>query len=93
MGNPPFAGKNTTASANVNCYPDWLKHIHTESHGNADLVAHFFRQAFNLLREKGAFGLIATKTIRESNRPTVLLAAKTDGKSVLNPLFSWFLRV
>ena len=30
-------------------YPDWLKTIHEESHGNADLVAHFFRRAFNLL--------------------------------------------
>ena len=28
-------------------YIDWLKQIHEESHGNADLVAHFFRRAFN----------------------------------------------
>ena len=53
VGNPPFAGKNTTASANGLRYPDWLRHLHAESHGNADLVAHFFRRAFNLIR-KGA---------------------------------------
>ena len=33
-------------------YPDWLKTLHEESHGNADLVAHFFRRAFNLLRDR-----------------------------------------
>ena len=47
---PPFAGKNTVAAANVAGYPDWLKQVHEESHGNADLVAHFFRRAFGLLR-------------------------------------------
>jgi Eco57I restriction-modification methylase len=70
VGNPPYGGKNTTSSANVTCYPDWLKQIHIESHGNADVVAHFFRQAFNLLRQNGTFGLIATKTIREGDTRT-----------------------
>ena len=66
-GNPPFAGKNTVASANVLGYPHWLKLIHAESHGNADLVAHFFRRGFNLLRDEGALGLIATNTIRQGD--------------------------
>ena len=66
-GNPPFAGKNTVASANVPSYPNWLKLIHAESHGNADLVAHFFRRAFNLLRKGGALGLIATNTIAQGD--------------------------
>ena len=48
-------------------YLDWLKTIHDESHGNADLVAHFFRRAFNLLRHDGAFGLIATNTIGQGD--------------------------
>lgn len=67
VGNPPFAGKNTLAKANVGHYPDWLKTIHPESHGNADLVAHFFRRAFSLLRRHGAFGLIATNTIAQGD--------------------------
>ena len=46
VGNPPFAGKNTVAKANVAGYPDWLKQMHAESHGNADLAAHFFRRSF-----------------------------------------------
>ena len=67
VGNPPFAGKNTLAAANPAFYPDWLKAIHAESHGNADLVAHFFRRAFGLLRTGGAFGLIATNTIGQGD--------------------------
>jgi len=67
VGNPPFAGKNTTASGNIDHYPQWLQEIHEESHGNSDLVAHFFRRSFNLLREQGAFGLIATNTIAQGD--------------------------
>ena len=51
-------------------YLDWLKTIHAESHGNADLVAHFFRRAFNLLRPGGTFGLIATNTIAQGDTRT-----------------------
>ncbi|MCL4191528.1 MAG: N-6 DNA methylase, partial [Thermoguttaceae bacterium] len=50
VGNPPFAGKNTLIGSHREGYLDWLKTIHAESHGNSDLVAHFFRRAFNLLR-------------------------------------------
>ncbi len=67
VGNPPFAYKNTVAASNVPGYPEWLKALHAESHGNADLVAHFFRRAFDLLRRGGAFGLIATNTIRQGD--------------------------
>ena len=42
VGNPPFAGKNTTINANAPGFLDWLLTVHEESHGNADLVAHFF---------------------------------------------------
>ena len=67
VGNPPFAGKNTVAAANVAGYPDWLKQVHAGSHGNADQVAHFFRRAFDLVRRHGAFGLIATNTIAQGD--------------------------
>ena len=67
VGNPPFAGKNTFAAGNVIGYPVWLKEMHEESHGNADLVAHFYRRAFNLVRGGGAFGLIATNTIAQGD--------------------------
>lgn len=67
IGNPPYGGKNTVIEGNHESYPDWLKTLHEESHGNADLVAHFFRRAFNLLRRDGTFGLIATNTIRQGD--------------------------
>ncbi|MBX6311686.1 MAG: N-6 DNA methylase, partial [Isosphaeraceae bacterium] len=67
VGNPPFAGKNTLIGGHRAGYLDWLKTIHEESHGNADLVAHFFRRAFNLLRSEGTFGLIATNTIGQGD--------------------------
>ena len=82
-GNPPFAGKNTVAGANVAGYPNWLKLMHAESHGNADLVAHFFRRAFDLLREGGALGLIATNTIGQGDtRSTGLRWICKNGGSI-----------
>ena len=67
VGNPPFAGKNSVAAGNVAGYPSWLKEVHEESHGNADLVAHFYRRAYNLIRDGGTFGLIATNTIAQGD--------------------------
>ena len=48
-------------------YLDWLKTIHEESHGNADLVAHFFRRRSTCSGSEGAFGLIATNTIGQGD--------------------------
>jgi hypothetical protein len=67
IGNPPFAGRTMITTTNVSGYLAWLQEIHTESHGNADLVAHFFRRAFHLIRAGGAFGLIATNTIAQGD--------------------------
>ena len=70
VGNPPFAGKNNIASASRPAFLDWLLQSHPESHGNADLVAHFFRRAFTLIRERSSFGLIATNTISQGDTRT-----------------------
>lgn len=67
VGNPPFAGKNTITASNGANYLQWLLELHAESHGNADLVAHFYRRAFDLLRTGGTFGLIATNTIAQGD--------------------------
>jgi hypothetical protein len=50
VGNPPFADKNTISAGHRDGYILWLQQMHEESHGNSDLVAHFFRRGFNLLR-------------------------------------------
>ncbi len=67
VGNPPFGGKNAIADANPPGYPEWLQSQHPGAHGNADLVAYFFRRAFDLLLEGGCFGLLATNTIAQGD--------------------------
>ena len=67
VGNPPFAGKNTIAEGSPDGILDWFKRLHLESHGNADLVAHFFRRCFNLIKVGGSMGLIATNTIAQGD--------------------------
>ena len=67
VGNPPFAGGSRLSSTFGRSYLDWLLFVHHEAHGNADLVAHFFRRAFTLMRDGGTFGLIATNTIAQGD--------------------------
>jgi hypothetical protein len=85
VGNPPFAGKNTAINAHAPGYLDWLKVVHLESHGNADLVAHFFRRAFTILRKSGCFGLISTNTIAQGDtRGTGLRWICQQGGTIYN---------
>ena len=83
VGNPPFAGKNTTIAGNREHYLEWLQTLHTGAHGNADLVAHFFRRAFGLIRQGGSYGLIATNTIGQGDtRETGLCAIIASGGAI-----------
>jgi hypothetical protein len=67
VGNPPFVGGRKVRGSLSDEYFDWLLMMHVESSGNADLVAHFFRRAYDLMREGGAFGLVATNTIAQGD--------------------------
>ena len=67
VGNPPFAGNNTLIQGYPEGILDWLKQLHPESGGQCDLVAHFFRRCFQLLRPGGVLGLIATNTIAQGD--------------------------
>lgn len=83
IGNPPFAGKNTTIAANAEHYLDWLQILHEGAHGNADIVAHCFRRAYGLLREGGCLGLLATNTIRQGDtRATGLRPIRRAGGTI-----------
>ena len=83
VGNPPFAGKNTIIAVNHPEYPEWLKAIHHGAHGNADIVAHFFRRAYGLLRDGGCLGLLATNTIRQGDtRATGLRPIRHAGGTI-----------
>ena len=67
IGNPPFSGSVIVVNANIRGYTDWLRLVHAESAGKCDVVAHFFRRAFDLVRPGGTFGLIATNTIAQGD--------------------------
>ena len=67
VGNPPFAGKNQITEIGGEAYLPWLQAIHVGAHGNADLSAHFFRRASDLLGEHGTIGFIATNTIAQGD--------------------------
>jgi hypothetical protein len=84
VGNPPFAGKNTIIKGTRAGYLEWLKEVHPNAHGNADLVSHFFRRSFDLLRNDGVFGLIATNTIGQGDtRDTGLAAILGQGGAII----------
>jgi hypothetical protein len=83
VGNPPFMGGSKISSVLGPAYRGWLSTIHRASHGNADLVAHFYRRAFGLVREDGTFGLIATNTIAQGDtRATGLAWLCTNGGTI-----------
>ena len=67
VGNPPFAGHVSVVESNRDHYTDWLRTTHTASTGKCDIVAHFYRRAFSLVRDGGALGLIATNTIAQGD--------------------------
>ncbi len=67
VGNPPFLGGKRISTTLGTPYRDWLSFLHIDSNSNTDIVAHFFRRAFNLTRKDGAFGLIATNTISQGD--------------------------
>jgi hypothetical protein len=67
VGNPPFVGGKRISEIQGDTYNSWLAELHSEANKNADLVAHFFRRCFQLLRSKGSLGLIATNTIAQGD--------------------------
>jgi hypothetical protein len=78
VGNPPFSGKNGISENGGPHYLPWLQTLHSGSHGNSDLSAHFFRRAASLLGEHGTTGLIATNTIGQGDTRTTGLQALVD---------------
>lgn len=62
VGNPPFLTGGEISSALGDRYLKWLQQTFG-SKGQVDLVALFFRRAFDLIRQGGTFALLATQTI------------------------------
>jgi len=85
IGNPPFLGGKRISTLHGDGYRDWLEIAHEGSNANADLIAHFFRHAFNQLRQGGTCGLIATNTISQGDtRAASLRWICNHGGSIFN---------
>lgn len=65
IGNPPFQGGSLLSDSAGKVYISWLLDHFQPAHGKSDLVAFFFRKAFEIIRCNGSIGLISTKTIRQ----------------------------
>lgn len=81
VGNPPFAGTNTTISGNPPRYLEYLTGIVTpKASGKCDLVGHFIGRVYSLLSSgrnghtPGTMNLIATKTVRQGQTREASLA-------------------
>ncbi|WP_421577616.1 DNA methyltransferase [Shinella sp. M31] len=85
IGNPPFLGGSRISSVNGAPYLAWLISLHEGAHGNGDLVAHFFRRAYRLVRHSGSVGFISTNTIGQGDtRSTGLAPIIKDGGQIYN---------
>ncbi|WP_316228747.1 DNA methyltransferase [Bradyrhizobium sp. SZCCHNR1045] len=67
VGNPPFLGGKRISTELSENYADWIFSCRESSNKNMDLVGHFFRRAFELLRTNSRLGLVATNTIRQGD--------------------------
>jgi hypothetical protein len=64
LGNPPFLGGQRLSGTFGDDFLNWLKFEYSPA-GSCDLVTYFFRRVFDLLKEKGFQGLLATNTIAQ----------------------------
>ena len=83
IGNPPFIGGKRISTVAGPAYNVWLVASNPGSSRNADLVAHFFRRAWSMLRVSGGLGLLATNSIAEGDtRQSGLEWMVHDGASI-----------
>ena len=92
VGNPPYMGSRQIAESNGKDYAGFLLRHTSSAHGNADLVAYFFRRAFQIVAQNRTAGLVATKSISESDtRNSSLTQIIKNGGSVFraDTLMPW----
>jgi hypothetical protein len=80
VGNPPFLGGTRIATEISKPYIEYLKHVFVGAGDRADLVSYFFRRSFQLLRNDGVFGLIASNTISQGDTRKAGLKAIIDSE-------------
>jgi hypothetical protein len=67
VGNPPFVGGVKISGEYGAPYLDWLHESWPRSAGQADVVAFFFRRAYDLMRTGATSGLVGTNTIGQGD--------------------------
>ena len=67
VGNPAFLGGTTIGGRLGIAYHDYLVESFPSATGLSDLVSFFLRQAYRLLSDGGALGLIATNTVAQGD--------------------------
>jgi len=67
IGNPPFMGGSQIREAMSDQYLRYLKRQWPNNGTTTNIVAYFFRRAYELCSESGLFGLLATTTIAEGD--------------------------
>jgi hypothetical protein len=67
VGNPPFMGGKNIQGSLGQKYLAYLGDVFSNTGGQTDLVAYFFRKSYALLRETGTFGLVSTNTISQGD--------------------------
>lgn len=83
VGNPPFFWGNRISRFYGEAFRQWLMSANEGSNGNADLVVYFLRRAFLVIRQGGAFGLITTNSISETDTRVAGLGYVLDQGAVI----------
>ncbi len=90
IGNPPYLGGVRISTHHGDKYLNFLKLSAAEASGATDLVAYFFRRGFDLLRDDGNLGLLATNTIAQGDTRAASLGPITErwGGAIANAVRS-----
>ena len=85
VGNPPFLRGKSISTEYGETYSFWLSQSAGDVNRSADLVSFFFHRAWWLIKQGGAFGLIATKTIAQGDtRESALLPILRAGGEIFS---------
>ncbi|WP_199306927.1 type IIL restriction-modification enzyme MmeI [Pseudanabaena sp. FACHB-2040] len=89
VGNPPFLWGNRISSHFGDEYRKWLSTVHSSSHGNADLCAHFLLRSQAITSDNSCAGFITTNSIKETdNRISCLEPIISSGTIIINAFSS-----
>ena len=87
IGNPPFLGGTLISGAAHSEYLSWLCAVFAPGGNRTDLVAYFIRNAFRMLANNSALGLIGTETIRQGDtRNTGLTQITKQGGTIFSAI-------